>query len=67
MMGGGGGTAMVADGGHLYIVSGNALFKVNKETLQVMGRAFLSPGFDRGTQPAGRIGGGTPPPDTDQD
>ncbi len=56
--GGGGGTAMVADGQFLFIVSGGMVYKVDKGSLNVVGRQPLNPPMmPAGGGPA-RVGGG---------
>lgn len=70
MMGGGGSPTMVVDGAFLYILRGNQLLKVQKETLKVVAAGELpmpemrrGPGGPGGDfQPQRRAGGGNPPP-----
>jgi len=60
--GGGGGAFMVADGAYLYILQGNRLFKVEKESLKVSkeGQLPRPQGMPGGPGPGGGPGG--PPP-----
>ena len=53
-----GGSTMVADGGHLYILQGNRLFKVNQMDLRVVREGSLpigQPPLDRGTRYGDRL------------
>lgn len=61
MMGGGGGAAMVVDGNTLYILQGNRLLKVNKNSFAVEKEATLPRPQGQLGRP-GAQGGGAPPP-----
>ena len=60
MMMGGGPATMVVDGNFLFILRGNQLFKVDKNTLRVVGQGEL-PG-PMPAQPGGFRDRGGPPP-----
>lgn len=55
MMGGGGGVAMQIEGAYIYVVSGNQIFKIEKNDLKIAGKAELP-----GPRPPQQ--GGPPPP-----
>lgn len=54
-MGGGGGVAMQIEGAYIYVVSGNQIFKIEKNDLKIAGKAELP-----GPRPPQQ--GGPPPP-----
>ncbi len=62
-MGGGGQATMVTDNSFLFILQGNTIYKVNKNSLEVVGQGMLpnpGPRFEGGPQPGapGFRGGG---------
>jgi len=58
---GGGPATMVVDNAFLYVLQGNHLFKVNKNTLEVVGQGMLPMQMDGGMR-GGFGGGGVLPP-----
>jgi hypothetical protein len=59
---GGGPATMVVDNAILYVLQGNQLYKVNKNTLEVVGQGMLPMPMDGGMRGGFGGGGGVLPP-----